>query len=143
MLSVSGVAVNAAAASTVNAKNVKDVGLKDAPLPSLFPVEPAPPAPVSVAARVSMAQLPVIVLVTVQPGNTAATAAALVAVPQFSFLSRQGTMCAVYLHLSAVRAAAAAAAVTKPATSAEPEHWPCISAALLQRWMMCSAIRCA
>lgn len=40
-------AVHAAAAAPVTASNVRDVGLKDAPLPSLFPAEPGPPAPVS------------------------------------------------------------------------------------------------
>lgn len=64
MLSVYDVAVNAAAAPTVNANNVKDVGLKDAPLPSLFPVEPAQPAPVSMTAMCSIVQLPVSVLMT-------------------------------------------------------------------------------
>ena len=44
------IAVNVATMSSpVNAKNVNDVGLKDAPLRSLFPEEPKPPVPVSVS----------------------------------------------------------------------------------------------
>lgn len=44
----SSIKVSAIAAppkSSVTSDNVKSVGLKDAPLPSLFPAEPAPPAP--------------------------------------------------------------------------------------------------
>lgn len=40
-------AVAAPARAPATAKTVSNVGLKDAPLPSLFPPEPAPPAPVS------------------------------------------------------------------------------------------------
>ena len=45
-LSRSPVNVASIAPSPVNSKNVNNVGLKDAPLQSLFPAEPKPPAPV-------------------------------------------------------------------------------------------------
>ena len=45
-LSRSPVNVASIAPSPVNSKNVNTVGLKDAPLQSLFPAEPKPPAPV-------------------------------------------------------------------------------------------------
>lgn len=56
LLAVSAVA--APAKSPVTSGNVNDVGLKDAPLPSLFPPEPKAPAPVSSVSYSSLAAEP-------------------------------------------------------------------------------------